>query len=201
MTTFTIDRAGKITALESKAGSQPRGSAGAERFSSLDEFAKRTRNWPLARLVAIWNGLPSLAPVHRFTDRKTAVARIWKAINLAEATNAHAAKRAPKAQNMVAVRRGTKKARVVAMLTRPKGATLRDITRATGWQEHSVRGFISGNLVKKMGLKVNSRRQFGEERRYQIVRAETILDSSRLVLTDYAFSRSRKVRLPDHKDL
>jgi hypothetical protein len=44
-----------------------------------------------------------------------------------------------------------------------------DIMHATGWQAHTVRGFISGNLINRMGLKVNSRRS-GGARTYQIMR-------------------------------
>jgi hypothetical protein len=47
-------------------------------------------------------------------------------------------------------------------LRQPAGATLQSITKATGWQAHSVRGFISGHLVKKMKLRVQSFRRDGE---------------------------------------
>ena len=58
---------------------------------------------------------------------------------------------------------------VIALLERPEGATLKAIVRATGWQTHSVRGFISGQLKKKMGLKVRSSKREGE-RVYSIKR-------------------------------
>jgi hypothetical protein len=61
----------------------------------------------------------------------------------------------------------TKAAQILALLKRPAGATLKAIMVATGWQAHSVRGFISGHLVKKMRLPVKSVRQ-DSERVYSI---------------------------------
>ena len=63
----------------------------------------------------------------------------------------------------------TKTARVIALLERPQGATLKAIMKATYWQTHSVRGFISGHLKKKLGLKVRSSVREGE-RVYSIKR-------------------------------
>jgi hypothetical protein len=56
----------------------------------------------------------------------------------------------------------TKAAQILALLKRPAGATLKTIMVVTGWQAHSVRGFISGHLVKKMKLRVKSFRQNGK---------------------------------------
>jgi hypothetical protein len=50
----------------------------------------------------------------------------------------------------------TKHARIVAMLRAPAGATLAGIKTATGWQPHSVRGFLAGVVRKKLGLNLVS---------------------------------------------
>ena len=68
-----------------------------------------------------------------------------------------------------AARDGSKKADVLGMLQRKGGATLAQIMTSTGWQAHSVRGFISGALGKKMGLTVNSIRREDGERVYTLV--------------------------------
>ena len=69
-----------------------------------------------------------------------------------------------------AAREGSKTAQVITLLENPKGATLADLMKATGWQAHSVRGFISGTLGKKMGLKVDSTKREDGERIYFISR-------------------------------
>jgi hypothetical protein len=60
----------------------------------------------------------------------------------------------------------SKGAKVLALISRPKGASLAEIMIATGWQAHSVRGFISGTLGKKLGIKVNSAKREDGERVY-----------------------------------
>jgi len=45
---------------------------------------------------------------------------------------------------------------MLALLQRPQGATVEDLMEATGWQQHSVRGAMSGALKKKMGLTITS---------------------------------------------
>ncbi len=56
------------------------------------------------------------------------------------------------------------------MLQRKSGATLAEIMKATDWQAHTVRGFISGTLGKKMGLTVTSEKNDDGERAYSLPR-------------------------------
>jgi hypothetical protein len=56
---------------------------------------------------------------------------------------------------------------IQAFLTRPQGATISELTEVTGWQSHSVRGFLSGTLKKKLGLTLDSSKGEGG-RRYRL---------------------------------
>jgi len=63
--------------------------------------------------------------------------------------------------------RANKKAEVIAMMKRAKGATLAEIMKATGWQPHTVRGFVS-ILGKKGSEKIESSKTADGERTYKI---------------------------------
>ena len=65
-------------------------------------------------------------------------------------------------------RDGSKAATILELLKRPGGATNQELQRATGWQPHSVRGFLSGTLRKKKGLQVISTKGDNEQRSYSI---------------------------------
>jgi hypothetical protein len=181
MTTFTIDSDNNITAFTA-AEQVPEGQ---DRFASEKEFAKLSATWPITRFVDVWNAFAGvvpfddLKPVKKFTDRKTAVSRIWKAIQaLTPAPAQQAAPVAPKKAKATkqtrakhappTAREGSKKAQVLELLRRPEGATIADIMSVTGWMAHSVRGFISGGLGKKMGLSVESTKNEAGDRVYKI---------------------------------
>jgi len=56
----------------------------------------------------------------------------------------------------VGIRSGTKQSKAVEMLRSPGGATIAALTKATGWQPHSVRGFLAGVVRKRLKLGLDS---------------------------------------------
>ena len=88
-----------------------------------------------------------------------------------KATTAKKRAKAPKVAKRAksaGAREGSKTAKVLGLLRRPDGATLKELMKATNWQPHSVRGFLSGTIGKKMGLKLTSVKGEGGERSYSI---------------------------------
>jgi len=186
MTTFTINEDNNITAFPTPDHAEAAIGAGAQPFTSQKDLAKVTAEWPISRLVETWNsfaGVPpfgDLKPVKKFTDRKTATTRIWVAIQKLQPAPEAAtpepqaapkpAKKgkvpeAPKtAAGPKAPREGTAKAKVIAMLQRKGGAALEEIMSETGWQPHTVRGFIS-TLPKKTGIAITSTRRESDKAR------------------------------------
>ncbi len=65
------------------------------------------------------------------------------------------AKKAPKgAKKATGARDGSKAAKVLDLLKRPGGATSKELMKATGWQAHSVRGFLSGTVSPEIAVSV-----------------------------------------------
>ena len=85
------------------------------------------------------------------------------------AAKAKPAKKAGKSSKKAeGARDGSKAAKVLDLLKRPNGAALAELMKATGWQAHSVRGFLSGTLRKKMGLTVESTKGDDGQRSYSV---------------------------------
>ena len=209
---FTIDNENNITLHASRKVAQE---TGAGVFSTEEQFADLIGN-DNKRLLDIWNSLPGVKPVTKFTNRKIATERIWRAIqNLGGTTiaepaqqdtatpanpfdepvanvgaqgadvapvkpkaskKASPAKKAPTGERKAKKPaekpksdRTNKKAEVIAMIKRAKGATLPEIMEATGWQKHTVRGFIS-ILGSKGGEKIESFKNATDERTYRIAK-------------------------------
>jgi Protein of unknown function (DUF3489) len=127
-----------------------------------------------------------LKPVKKFTSRKSAVVRIWEAVQRLSpdgaqpaadvATTREKSKKTParaprraRAQKGATESRSNKKGEVIAMMKRAKGATLAEIMDATGWQKHTVRGFVS-ILGSKGGVKVESAKNAAGERTCRIAK-------------------------------
>ena len=185
---FTIDSDNNIVA---HAGT-PASTDHAQSFSTEKELAALAAEWPASRLVEIWNSLAGVAPfddlkaVKKFTNRNTAVRRICEAVArlipivappVAPVApvkgNSTKAPAQPKARHTVRKEASeapaNKKAEVIAMMKRPKGVTLGEIMETTGWQKHTVRGFVS-ILGSKGGQKIESAKNADGERRYRITK-------------------------------
>ena len=69
---------------------------------------------------------------------------------------------------LIRVAGDTKESKIISMIERPQGASLPEIMKETGWQPHTVRGFISAVVKKKHGLTVVSEKNDAGERVYRI---------------------------------
>jgi hypothetical protein len=168
MPTFTIDKENRIQVLNPSGAGDPDQTL--IRFRSKQELEVLAKQWPAARLVEIWNGITGVTPVRKFTSRQIATTRIWEAIRNTVPESAGKAKTNRKAQTgeNADAAEPSKKETVIALLSGGGQATIEQLVAATGWQKHSIRGFLSGTLKKKMGLKVLSSRNSEGQRVYRL---------------------------------
>ena len=164
MRTFTINSENEITAFASAAEAKQAASERTAVFGTEEALVAAAADWPGIRLVEIWNSLAGVTPVRKFTNRRVAVERIWKAIQQLQPV-APTPERSPD-QGPKAARHGTKRAAVLALLGQPQGVTLDQIQAAVGWQPHSVRGFPSN--LNRAGTHIQSIKAEGRDRAYRI---------------------------------
>jgi hypothetical protein len=198
--TFAIDNENGITAYPSRKEAEAAFQCGyvfsgdGSFFASREQLDQVLTGCPGSRLIEIWNGIPGVEPVSKFTSRTIAIGRIWKAIQpLAPAVAEETADVAPQAADVAPkspkpTRKATapkkrrtappqaehgesKKAQVLAMLQQPGGVTLAAIMKATGWLSHTTRAFVA-TVPKKLGIEVVSAKVDGE-RTYSAAAATT----------------------------
>lgn len=160
MKTFTLTPDLKVTAYSSHSAAVDTGDGTFRSADELDSLLQTVAIKP----VELWNSLPGVKPVNKFMDRKTGIGRIWKQLQSLGTVpepveTAHAAPQTPRVP-----RDGSKLGQVAELLKRPAGATLEEIMQATGWQRHTVRGFIAGAAKKKLGLTIESSKSDGQRR-------------------------------------
>ena len=189
---FAIDAENNITVQASRKAARE---TDAGVFATEEQFADLIGP-DNKRLLEIWNSLPGVKPVAKFTSRKTATERIWKALqSLGEATaaatpepvtpqtpdvapeeapaktKASRAKKTPVAATGASgPREGSKTSRVIEMLKREGGITLQELMTEMGWQQHTTRALMSagGSLAKKHGLTVVSTKGENGSRTYSL---------------------------------
>jgi hypothetical protein len=188
MPTFTIDAENNI-AVRNRTSKT---TVSVQAFSCAKEWEKISGEWPASRLAEIWNSFAGVAPfrelraVKRFTSRAVGVARIWSAIQrlltqeeelpiTERSERKPTQKPVPRTSDRKRIKKAgpeegsNKKAIVIALMSRAKGATLAEIMETTGWQKHTVRGFVS-NLGNKGGVAIESLKNASGERTYRILK-------------------------------
>jgi hypothetical protein len=133
--------------------------------------ANKGENSMISATEALETALAPIAEAPKATPKASAAkpARNLAPKKAKSGKKANPAKKAPKsAKKATGARDGSKAAKVLDLLKRPGGATSKELIKATGWQPHSVRGFLSGTVGKKLGLVVTSAKGEDGERIYSV---------------------------------
>src|SRR4051794_3001371 len=113
---FHLTTDGSATEIPTDHGQRANAEKGV--VTSKDEWEVVAGTWPLKRLVEIWNALPGVTPVEKFTSRQIALERIWRAVDFPEQARGKAQGKGGQAK--VRFREGSKAAQVYALLCRRK---------------------------------------------------------------------------------
>jgi len=160
MMTFRIDHGHNSTALAS---------APQVRIRQVPKPVRPSKKLAGARVVEISTALSGQKPARKENNGKVARPTAQSpAKRVGAPAKAEAGKRASGAQKAGTERARTKTAKVLELLKRPGGATLKQLMAVTKWQAHSVRGFLSAGLKKKRGLEIESRKGTVGDRSYSI---------------------------------
>ena len=165
MMTFRIDHGHNSTALGSAPDVQLQPQV---RIRQIPQPVRVCKKLAGPRVVEISNAVSGHKPVKKESNGKVArSAARSRAKRVGARTKAEAGKRANGVRKAGTERAGTKTAKVLELLKRPGGATLKQLMATTKWQAHSVRGFLSAALKKKRGLEIESSKVAGD-RSYSI---------------------------------
>jgi hypothetical protein len=193
MKTFTIDADNNITAYATRKAAEANPGIA---FTTADNLAELLGG-DSKRLIAIYNSLTGITPVKKFTSNAVASKRILAELDKLEPVPCQTApgagqaaqdateqapaksegtrkKKAPKAarkaEEAAGPREGSKTSKVIDLLRREGGATLTEIMKKMGWQQHTTRALMSGGgaLAKKHGLIVKSAKAENGDRIYSL---------------------------------
>jgi hypothetical protein len=148
----TMKNAEETNTTETAAVAEQGAQVAPEKAASKKKAASQKKSAPKAN-----KGAKKAAKQAKAAPKKQAKAKV-------------ASKKAAKVKEAKVPREFSKKNIILDLLRRPKGATMAEIAKATDWQNHSIRGFISGNLTKKMGLTVESTKNEAGERTYRVAK-------------------------------
>ena len=166
MKTFTIDNDNNISVFATQEEAAAATATPFDSFASQQELADLAAQWPADRLLAVWNSLPGVTPVKKFTDRKTAISRIWARIQdlgegeAAKPEPATAPKAAHKAKGRARAAKGapakTKAAKkATAAKATPKGKTAAKGRDAATPREGSKTAQVVAMLQRKGGATIS----------------------------------------------